>query len=359
MKCSLGALLILALAGKSEVPPIKAPPPVLPAIVYRDHVFMHYREPTFRRKPYVIVVRSLNYYSIRTTLEVSRGFGPQKNDFESLFVRGPVLVVGDNVIDHGMEIRSTDMIHYISADQLCNSRMVNVEPTGEPVEDEGALTNPPNIMWGRFTILTPAYASPAEDSPGDTKIAHTAMAGDGAQNLLVFDLLRIVPAKGKPSPIPKIGITHLVPEARRHPSGGGFVWGMPEEKKLGQIEARFDEPFQAYAIGDDYYFLTKSGSVYRSPPPEKGKPRTMTAIWDNKTQPRVRFIISDGNTTGVHFLIYFREKVGWEYFRLGPDPKPQLLATNPGVDDPPVEIVYDLALVLSQKKLIVTPPKKP
>ena len=352
MKCSLGALLLLALVGKTAVPPIKAPPPVLPAIVYREHVIMHYREPTFRNKPYVIMVRALNRISIRTTLECMRGSG-SRNDFESLFLRGPVLVVGDNEIFHAMVSLSTDMIRYISADQLCNSRMVNVEPTGEPVKDEGALTNPPNIMWGRVTDLL------TDVSPGDSKIAHTAMAGDGAQDLLVFDLLRTVPAKGKPSPIPKIGITHLVPEARRHPSGGGFVWGMPEEKKLGQIEARFDEPFQAYAIGDDYYFLTKSGSVYRSPPPEKGKPRTMTAIWDNKTQPRVRFIISDGNTTGVHFLIYFREKVGWEYFRLGPDPKPQLLATNPGVDDPPVEIVYDLALVLSQKKLIVTPPKKP
>ena len=86
----------------------------------------------------------------------------------------------------------------------------------------------------------------------------------------------------------------------------------------------------------------------------------MIAIWD-KNKPRIQFIVSDGNRAGVHFLITPREKVGWNYFRLGSDPKLQVLdeSESPFHKLPPTEVAYWLARELRDKKEIVQPPKKP
>ena len=278
-----------------------------------------------------------------------------RNDFESLFVRGQVLVLGINgyyeISPFGTKGRdsggSIDRIYYLSVQGVCDTKLSHVEPNGQPVNGIAQ-------MWRRHTELPVSV----EYKPGQTEILHTAIASAGERDLLAFDLIHTIPEKGTSARPARIAVLRITPEERARTEIEGAA--KPEVKKLGEFRAEFNEPFQAYVIGDDYYFLTKSGSVYGSPSAEKGKPRTMVAIWDNKKQPPVRFIISDGNKTGVHFLIYHRQKIGWEYFQFGPEPKPQLLTDRISDDqEPPVEKVYDLARVLRDKKLIVTPPKKP
>jgi hypothetical protein len=355
MQRSLGLLFALAFGG--EVAAGEKPTAVLPAVVYRDHVFTHYREPTSRGKPYVISVRPLGNHGIRTSVEVSNGAGP-RNDFESVFVRVRVLVVGVNTFEPSRKLadgpsRSTDTVEYVSAARLCDAKWVNVEPGGEPVKSDGAEDNPRATMWGRRADLPTPFA---DFAPGATEILHTAVAAAGGRDLLVFDLVRTAPARGKMAPPPKVAVTRVVPEAGARVGAFGIAnWGRPEVKAVGEVPAAFAEPFQAYSIGDDYYFLTKSGSVYRSPPPEQGKPRAMTAVWD-ETRPRVQFILSDGHKAGVHVLVTARGKGGWDYFRLGPDPRPQPLTVDtPREEGAPAEVAYDLARLLRETKEIATP----
>ncbi len=343
-------ILVFGIAGHAVGADENASQAVLPAIVYRDNVFLHHRE---RGEGYALVVKPFENSGITITFQTI--VGSPRNDFESLFVRGRVLVYGINDYMNSTAggSYSTYRAIYLSPDRLCDAKLVFVEPTGEPVEPDAFSKNPPNAMWGR---KGPA-GSPR---PGKTGIVHTALAAFGKRDLLAFDLTRTGEAKGMPPPPSKVVITRIIPEEWA-PTGDPLTnWGNPEVKPFGEISSAFNEPFQAYLLGDDCYFLTKSGSVYRSPPVEKGKPRTMAATWDNKKQPPVRFIISDGNRTGVHFLIYYRERVGWEYFQFTPEPKALLLtAYAPSETEKPTEAVYELARVLRDKKLIVTPPKKP
>src|SRR6185437_16319856 len=64
--------------------------------------------------------------------------------------------------------------------------------------------------------------------------------------------------------------------------------------------AAFEEPFQALALGDDYYFVTCSGSLYRAAKPAKGTGRTLARVWDGKARP-IRSFVSDAKT-GKSFL---------------------------------------------------------
>ena len=353
MSCWLAFLPVVALLGRGETAEQKAPS-VLPAFVYRDYVFTHYLDTTRRQRPYVISVQPLNHSGVKISFD--RG-GP-RNNFESLFVRGSVLVVGANVFIPSRggadgDTRSDDTVSYVSPDRLCDAKWLHVEPDGKPVKYPDAGNHVYPVMWGRRSEFPPLNSDLA---PGATEIVHTAVAAAGDRDLLVFDLVRTVPARDKPAPTPKIAVTRLVPEERARVTGFGIgSWGQPEVKAAGELMSVFSEPFQAYLLGDDYYFVTKSGSVFRSLPPTKGAARTMSAVWDKPKSP-VRFIISDGNRTGVHLLVTAREQGGWEYFRLGPDPKPQVLSdVDFGDDETPPEVVYKLAVLLREKKEIVTP----
>lgn len=57
--------------------------------------------------------------------------------------------------------------------------------------------------------------------------------------------------------------------------------------KADSIDVAFREPFQALSRGDDFYFLTASGKLYRAPKPVKGTHRKMVPVWDD---PRSRIV---------------------------------------------------------------------
>jgi hypothetical protein len=53
------------------------------------------------------------------------------------------------------------------------------------------------------------------------------------------------------------------------------------------LEVAFTEPFHAYGLGDDYYFVTETGKVYFSPPLKSGEtgPRKVRPLWTDGKQP--------------------------------------------------------------------------
>jgi hypothetical protein len=67
-----------------------------------------------------------------------------------------------------------------------------------------------------------------------------------------------------------------------------------QEREECSIELGIREPFQALARGEDYYFLTASGKLYRAPKPAKGKHRKLEKVWDDKRAP-IKAYISDAD----------------------------------------------------------------
>jgi hypothetical protein len=67
-------------------------------------------------------------------------------------------------------------------------------------------------------------------------------------------------------------------------------WYPKPEVEECTFDLAFREPFQALARGEDYYFLTASGKLYRAPKPAKGKHRTVEMVWDAAKSPIVAFI---------------------------------------------------------------------
>jgi len=347
MKWAFALLSAHALVGNINAVDLLLP--VIPAVVYRDYFFVHYLNDSDPKdfKPYVIAIRPLNDSRIKVTVEL-RSHGWPRNNFESLFIRQRIFVISMGEYSKMQFAQQmVDDCRYISTDKLCDAKWVPVEPNGKPiVYKQGAEP----AMWAR--TFEGAFGSGLYQ--GRTEIIHTAVAAVGERELFAFDLVHDASEAGKPIPPLKIIITRIIPEENAR-IDGWKNFGKPEEKPAGGISSLFTEPFQAYVLDDDFYFITKSGLVFVSPPTANGKPREMVAVWD-KSKPQVRFIISDGNRTGVHFLVVAREKGGWNYFRLGRTPKPEVLDLGePQKNDTPAELAYKLAKILRDKKEIVNP----
>ncbi|HEX4611141.1 MAG TPA: hypothetical protein VH092_23320 [Urbifossiella sp.] len=327
MRFCLTALFVLTAGDALRA---QNPPPVIPSVVYRDSLFAHYRDRSAKGRPYVLSVRPLNDFTIRVT--VNFRLNP-RNNFESLFVRGNILAFGCNHTEEGTTGGGPgslfDSVNFLAPDRLREAHLVTLDQDGKVVKPlHGGLPT----VWRRL-IRLPLFGGPP---PGSIEVRHTAVAGD--RDLLVFDLVRTVPAEGKAETPHRLVVTRVVPDRDKE-----------IESPVAELRAGFSEPFQAYLVGEDYYFLTRSGSVYRSTPPPKGQPRTMAAVWD-APRPRVRFVVSDGHRPGVHFLVVSHER-GWGYFPLGHDPRPQVLIPNPNETDP-IEAVYEVAVALREKKAL-------
>ena len=77
----------------------------------------------------------------------------------------------------------------------------------------------------------------------------------------------------------------------------------------GRIEVRFREPFRAFQVKQDFYFLTDSGSLYRAPANAKaGTSRKMHLVHDGKARP-IKASVSDAGT-GRSFLFVGPAKPG-------------------------------------------------
>ena len=125
--------------------------------------------------------------------------------------------------------------------------------------------------------------------------------------------------------------------------------------------AAFKEPFQALALGDDYYFVTRSGALYRAAKPAKGTDRVLARVWDGK-QP-IRSFITDAGT-GKTFLFVPPAKAGGKpaFFELSDKPKlveydPKAVPL-PKLDEPHRTILHNARILVALKKIEGKPSAK-
>ena len=126
--------------------------------------------------------------------------------------------------------------------------------------------------------------------------------------------------------------------------------------------AAFTEPFQALSLGDDYYFVTRSGALYRAAKPAKGTARVLTPVWYGKKQP-IKAFITDAKT-GKTFLFVPPAKEGGKraFFELSDKPRlveydPKLVPLPP-LEEPHRTIVHAARILVALKKIEGTLPAK-
>ena len=93
------------------------------------------------------------------------------------------------------------------------------------------------------------------------------------------------------------------------------------------LEVSFREPFTALVVGDDYYFLTDSGSVYRAPVTAKKGTRRVTRVWDGRRRPVVA-LVEDADA-GRAFLFVGPQVGGGRPAYFTPSASPELVAYDP------------------------------
>jgi hypothetical protein len=126
-------------------------------------------------------------------------------------------------------------------------------------------------------------------------------------------------------------------------------------KKEGSIAVGFKEPFQALALGDDFYFVTRSGSLFRAPKPAKGKNRVLARVWDGRLRPVKAFVTDAG--TGKTFLFVPPAEEGGKraFFELSDKPKlveydPKLVPLPP-LAEPHRTVVHAARILVALKKI--------
>jgi hypothetical protein len=80
-----------------------------------------------------------------------------------------------------------------------------------------------------------------------------------------------------------------------------YPWETGEWQEEDHIEVRFREPFQAMARGEDYYFLTASGKLYRAARPAKGNRRKLEVVWADGKSPITAYV-HDADTGRIYLF---------------------------------------------------------
>ena len=140
------------------------------------------------------------------------------------------------------------------------------------------------------------------------------------------------------------------------------VWKPVPWKHEWTIPAAFKEPFQALALGDDFYFVTRSGALFCAAKPAKGTDRTLARVWDGK-QP-IRSFITDAATNKT-FLFVPPAKAGGKpaFFELSDKPKlveydPKAVPL-PKLDEPHRTILHNARILVALKKIKGEPSPEP
>jgi hypothetical protein len=131
------------------------------------------------------------------------------------------------------------------------------------------------------------------------------------------------------------------------------IWGDPRWRREGTIDVGFTEGFHALGKGDDYYFLTVSGKLYRAPKPDKGDDRKMETVWDDAKRPVVAFI-TDADADRTFLFCKPGADGKGVYFEMDakPDPQPYDGSKVPEAkaDDPlPAVLAYAKTLLADKR----------
>jgi hypothetical protein len=113
------------------------------------------------------------------------------------------------------------------------------------------------------------------------------------------------------------------------------------------IEVGFREPFQVLGRGQDYYFVTRSGKLFRAPKPAGGGARKLGAVWADPKRPVTAFI-TDADTGRAFLFVPPKGKGGRPaFFELAPEP--ELVEYDPrAVRLPPYDEPHRTALHLAR-----------
>jgi hypothetical protein len=187
-------------------------------------------------------------------------------------------------------------------------------------------------------------------------------------------VLTDVPAQGpEKRPTPSIPDAEGAPEAPAKPKPWPWSftayryegrWDQARKKwrkrpwtKAEAIRVGFREPFQALGRGQDYYFVTRSGKLFRAPEAAGGKPRNLEAVWDDPKRPITAFL-TDADT-GRAFLFLPPAKGGGKpaFFELAAKAKP--VEYDPGAvplppyDEPHRGLLHKARILWALKKVAV------
>ena len=126
--------------------------------------------------------------------------------------------------------------------------------------------------------------------------------------------------------------------------------------------AAFEEPFQALALGDDFYFVTRSGAMFRAAKPAKGTDRVLTRVWDGRLRP-IKAFVSDAKTGKTFLFVPPAEEGGKRaFFELSDKPKlveydPKLVPMPP-LEEPHRTILHHARVLVALKKIKGEPAPK-
>ncbi len=141
------------------------------------------------------------------------------------------------------------------------------------------------------------------------------------------------------------------------------VWKPKPWKLEWSAPPAFVEPFQALSLGDDFYFATRSGALFRAAKPATGTDRVLTPVWGSKKQ-RIKAFITD-SATGKTFLFVPPARVGGKpaFFELSDKPKlveydPKLVPLPP-VAEPHRTILHATRILVALKKIKPEPLPEP
>jgi hypothetical protein len=98
-------------------------------------------------------------------------------------------------------------------------------------------------------------------------------------------------------------------------------WQQGRWVEEGSIQVGFREPFWALGRGEDFYFVTRSGRLYRAPRPAKGKDRSIEAVWDAPGRPITAMLSDAGSGRSFLFVPPAAAKGRPAFFELAPKPK--------------------------------------
>jgi hypothetical protein len=135
----------------------------------------------------------------------------------------------------------------------------------------------------------------------------------------------------------------------------GQKWEERPWVKHESIEVGFREPFQALGRGQDYYFVTRSGKLYRAPQAARVRPRRLEAVWDDPKRPVTAFL-TDADA-GRTFLFVPAKPAGGQpaFFELAP--KPELVEYDPAavprpkVAEPRRTLLHHARILIALKKI--------